>query len=232
MIRRLARSIREYKKASILTPIFVSMEVVMEVLIPLLMANLIDDGINAGNMNVILKIGAVLVVSTIVSLLFGALSGRYAAVASAGYARNLRHDMFYAVQGYSFSNIDKFSSASIVTRLTTDVTNVQNAYQMIIRIAVRCPVMLIFSLFMAFSINPRLSLIFLAVIPFLGLGLYLIASRAHPIFERVFRTYDKLNSVVQENLRGIRVVKSYVRGDHEKEKFGKVSETLHDNSSR
>lgn len=232
MIRRLARSIREYKKASILTPIFVSMEVVMEVLIPLLMANLIDDGINAGNMNVILKIGAVLVVSTIVSLLFGALSGRYAAVASAGYARNLRHDMFYAVQGYSFSNIDKFSSASIVTRLTTDVTNVQNAYQMIIRIAVRCPVMLIFSLFMAFSINPRLSLIFLAVIPFLGLGLYLIASRAHPIFERVFRTYDKLNSVVQENLRGIRVVKSYVRGDHEKEKFGKVSETIYRDFSK
>lgn len=232
MIRRLARSIREYKKASILTPIFVSMEVVMEVLIPLLMASLIDDGINAGNMNVILKIGAVLVVSTIVSLLFGALSGRYAAVASAGYARNLRHDMFYAVQGYSFSNIDKFSSASIVTRLTTDVTNVQNAYQMIIRIAVRCPVMLIFSLFMAFSINPRLSLIFLAVIPFLGLGLYLIASRAHPIFERVFRTYDKLNSVVQENLRGIRVVKSYVRGDHEKEKFGKVSETIYRDFSK
>ena len=204
----------------------------MEVVIPLLMVSLIDDGIEAGNMGVILKVGAALVLSTIISLIFGALSGRYAAVASAGYARNLRHDMFYAVQGYSFSNIDKFSSASLVTRLTTDVTNVQNAYQMIIRIAVRCPVMLVFSLVMAFTINPKLSLIFLCVIPFLGAGLYLIATRAHPIFERVFRTYDRLNSVVQENLRGIRVVKSYVRGEHEKEKFGKVSDTIYRDFSK
>lgn len=196
MIKRLAACVRQYKKDSILTPLYVTMEVVLEVIIPLLMARLIDFGIDGGSMSYIVKMGVALVVAAIISLIFGALSGRSAAIASAGFAKNLRHDMFYNVQGFSFSNIDKFSTASIVTRLTTDITNIQNAYQMIIRIAVRCPVMLIFSLIMAFSINHQLSLIFLACIPILGVGLYLIMSKAHPIFERVFKTYDKLNNVV------------------------------------
>lgn len=223
MIKKLAKSIRQYKRDSILAPIFVSLEVVMEVIIPLLMANLIDFGIEAGNMSYIMRIGLFLILSAVVSLIFGALSGKHAAIASAGYAKNLRHDMYYNVQNFSFSNIDKFSTASIVTRLTTDVTNLQNAYQMIIRVAVRCPIMLIFSLMMAFKIKPQLALIFLCAIPFLAVGLYLIMSRAHPIFERVFRTYDKLNNVVQENLHGIRVVKSFVREDYEEDKFKNIS---------
>lgn len=232
MIKRLAACVRQYKKDSILTPLYVTMEVVLEVIIPLLMARLIDFGIDGGSMSYIVKMGVALVVAAIISLIFGALSGRSAAIASAGFAKNLRHDMFYNVQGFSFSNIDKFSTASIVTRLTTDITNIQNAYQMIIRIAVRCPVMLIFSLIMAFSINHQLSLIFLACIPILGVGLYLIMSKAHPIFERVFKTYDKLNNVVQENLRGIRVVKSFVREDYEKEKFGTISEDIYSDFSK
>jgi len=232
MIRKLAGCVREYKRASILTPIFVTMEVVMEVIIPLLMARLIDLGIDQGNMDMIVRLGLALVLSTMVSLAFGALSGKYAAAASAGFAKNLRKDMYERVQDFSFSNIDRFSTSSIVTRLTTDVTNVQNAFQMIIRVAVRAPIMLVFSLGMAFSVNPSLSLIFLAAIPVLGLGLYLVASRAHPIFERVFKTYDRLNTVVQENLRGIRVVKSYVREDHERAKFGGVSESIYQDFSR
>ena len=232
MIKQLLKSVRQYKRDSILSPVFVTLEVVMEVVIPLLMAGLIDYGINPGRMDVIVIYGVILVISTIFSLIFGALSGKYAASASAGYATNLRHDMYYKVQDYSFSNIDKFSTASIVTRLTTDVTNIQNAYQMIIRIAVRGPIMLIFSLIMAFMINPSLSLIFLAAIPILGGGLLFIASKAHPIFERVFHTYDKLNNVVQENLRGIRVVKSFVREDYEKEKFGNVSEQIYQDFSK
>ena len=232
MIKRLAGCIRQYKKDSILTPLYVTMEVVLEVVIPLLMASLIDLGIDGGSMSYIIKIGIALVIAAIISLLFGALSGRSAAIASAGFAKNLRHDMFYNVQSFSFSNIDKFSTASIVTRLTTDITNIQNAYQMIIRIAVRCPVMLVFSLIMAFGINPELSLIFLCCIPVLGLGLYLIMSRAHPIFERVFKIYDKLNNVVQENLRGIRVVKSFVREEHEKEKFDNISKDIYNDFSK
>ena len=232
MIKRLAGCIRQYKKDSILTPLYVTMEVVLEVVIPLLMASLIDLGIDGGSMSYIIKIGIALVIAAIISLLFGALSGRSAAIASAGFAKNLRHDMFYNVQSFSFSNIDKFSTASIVTRLTTDITNIQNAYQMIIRIAVRCPLMLIFSLIMAFGINPELSLIFLCCIPVLGVGLYLIMSRAHPIFERVFKIYDKLNNVVQENLRGIRVVKSFVREEHEKEKFDTISKDIYNDFSK
>lgn len=223
MIKKLIKSVREYKRDSILAPTFVTLEVVMEVIIPYLMAELIDKGIDSGNMNFILKIGIALVISCVVSLTFGALAGRFAATASAGFAKNLRKDMFYNVQKFSFSNIDKFSTSSIVTRLTTDITNVQNAYQMIIRIAVRAPLMLIFSLVMAFGINHRLSLIFLAAIPILGVGLYIIMSHAHPIFERVFKIYDKLNNVVQENLYGMRVVKSFVREDYEEKKFKKVS---------
>lgn len=228
MIKTLAKSIREYKRDSILTPAFVSLEVVMEVIIPMLMALLIDNGINNSDMGYIKRVGALLVLSCVVSLIFGALSGKFAASASAGFAKNLRKDMYYNVQNFSFSNIDKFSTSSIVTRLTTDVTNLQNAYQMIIRVAVRCPLMLIFSLIMAFGINPTLSCIFLAAIPILGVGLYLIMTRAHPIFERVFKIYDKLNLVVQENLRGIRVVKSYVREDHEEKKFKDVSERIYE----
>jgi ATP-binding cassette subfamily B protein len=187
------------------------------------MAELIDYGIDAGNMSYIVKMGIALAISCVISLIFGALSGKFAASASAGFAKNLRKDMFYNVQNYSFSNIDKFSTSSIVTRLTTDVTNLQNAYQMIIRIAVRAPIMLIFSMIMAFSINHKLSLIFLVAVPVLGVGLGVIMMNAHPIFERVFKIYDKLNNVVQENLHGIRVVKSFVREDYEEKKFKNVS---------
>ena len=232
MIKRLSQCIREYKKASILAPVFVTGEVILEVVIPLLMANLIDNGVDAGDMNEILRMGLWLVAACIASLTCGALSGKYAAIASAGFAKNLRRDMFANVQEFSFSNIDKFSTASLVTRLTTDVSNVQMAFQMIIRIAVRGPMMLFFALFMALSLNWRLSLIFFAAIPFLGTGLYLVATRAHPIFERVFKTYDKLNNVVQENLHGIRVVKSFVREDHEIEKFGKVSKSIYNDFSK
>ena len=170
------------------------------------MARLIDYGIQAQNLGYIWKMGILLAVTAMISLMFGVLSGKFAARASAGFAKNLRKDMYYNVQNFSFSNIDKFSTASIVTRLTTDVTNVQNAYQMIIRMAVRAPIMLVFSMFMAFQVNSEMAVIFLAAAPILGIGLYLIMTHAHPVFEKVFKTYDKLNNVVQENLHGIRVV--------------------------
>ena len=227
MIKRLSKCIREYKKASILTPLFVSLEVVMEVIIPYYMGKMLDYGVNLGDMNYIIKVGIMLVVFCVMSLIFGALAGKYAAYASAGFSKNLRHDMFHNVQSFSFSNIDKFSVSSLVTRLTTDVTNMQNAYQMIIRIAVRSPLMIIFSLIMAIRISPRLSLIFLCVLPLLAVGLYFIVTHAHPIFERVFKTYDKLNNIVSENLHGIRVVKSFVREEHEKEKFNSVSDKIY-----
>lgn len=226
MVRKLLKSVREYKKHSILAPVFVIFEVIMEVVIPLLMANLIDFGIDDGNLEYIVKMGVVLVVFALISLIFGILSGRSAAIASAGFAKNLRKDMYYKVQNFSFSNIDKFSTASIVTRLTTDVTNVQNAYMMIIRVAVRAPIMLICALVLAFNVNASMALIFLCIVPILAVGLFFIMSKAHPIFERVFKTYDKLNNVVQENLYGIRVVKSFVREDHENEKFGKISKSI------
>lgn len=231
MIKKLLSSVRQYKKQSILAPIYVSLEVVMEVIIPLLMAKLIDNGLEKGDMSYVFTVGGILVVCTLISLLFGALSGSCAAEASAGFARNLRHDMFKKIQTFSFSNIDHFSTAGLVTRLTTDTTNLQNSYQMIIRIAVRSPIMLIFSLAMAFSINGKLAWVFLAATPILGLGLYLIMTKAHPTFKRVFKTYDKLNRVVQENLRGVRVVKAYVRGDYEKEKFETVSKSIYDDFS-
>ena len=226
MLKRLAASVREYKTPSILASFFVSLEVVMEVIIPYCMGKLLDNGVTPGNMAYILKIGAVLVGLCVLSLTFGVLAGRNAAFASSGFSRNLRHDMFHNVQRFSFSNIDRFSVASLVTRLTTDVTNLQNSYQMIIRITVRAPLMLVFSLVMAFRVNHRLSLIFLCVLPLLGLGLGLIIKNAHPIFTRVFQTYDKLNRVVSENLHGIRVVKAFVREEHEKEKFNTVSENI------
>ncbi|TLD01409.1 ABC transporter ATP-binding protein [Robinsoniella peoriensis] len=232
MIKKLMKSIREYKRDSILTPFFVSLEVVMEVIIPLLMAMLIDYGIDGKDLGYIWRMGIFLVVSAMISLIFGALSGKYAASASAGFAKNLRKDMYYNVQNFSFSNIDKFSTASIVTRLTTDITNVQNAYQMIIRMAVRSPIMLVFSMIMAFGINVQMAFIFLCAIPILGIGLWVIMTKAHPIFERVFRTYDKLNNVVQENLHGIRVVKSYVREEHENGKFKEISVSIYSDFSK
>lgn len=232
MVKKLAASIRQYKKASILAPLTVVVEVLMEILIPLIMAELIDKGIDKGNMEAVWLYGALLLVAAIISLIFGALAGKYAAIASSGFARNLRHDMYYKIQGYSFANIDKFSTSSIITRLTTDVTNIQNAYQMLLRMAVRCPVMLVFAMVVSFGIDAQLSLVFLCAIPFLGFGLWLIMSRVHPIFERVFKTYDKLNRIVQENLRGIRVVKSFTREDFEINKFEDVSQTIYRDFSK
>lgn len=231
MIRKLSRAIREYRRDTVLTPLTAAMEVVMEVIIPVLMAGLIDNGINAGDMGVIWKTGLLLVLCAIVSLAFGVLSGFFGARASTGFARNLRQDMYYAVQKYSFSNIDKFSTGSIVTRLTTDVTNIQNTFQMLIRIAVRAPSTLIFSMIMAFLVNARLALLFLAAIPVLGAGLAFISMKAHPAFTRMFKHYDRMNTVVQENLRGIRVVKAFVREDHETEKFVDASEKLRHDSA-
>ncbi len=233
MIRKLMRSIREYKIQSILSPVFVILESVMETLIPLLMAQLIDKGIDGdGDMNQILHYGAILLGCCVLSLLFGALAGHFASVASTGFAKNLRHDMFYRVQNFSFSNIDKFSPASIVTRMTTDVTNVQNAYQMMIRIALRSPALLIFAMTMAFKLSAKLALIYLAAIPVLGIGLLLIMTKVHPIFKRVFKIYDKLNNITQENLHGIRVVKSFVREDYEIKKFSNVSEEIYQDFSK
>lgn len=223
MIKQLAKCVREFKKDALLTPTFVTLEVVMEVIIPTVMALLIDRGIDAGNLGEIWKYGVLLVGCALLALVFGALSGTFAARASTGFARNLRHDMYHNVQDFAFSNIDKFSSASIVTRLTTDVTNVQNSFQMITRIAVRCPVMLVFALVMVSRISGRLALVFLAVLPVLGIGLGLLMRAVAPVFARVFKAYDSLNTVVQEDLRGIRVVKSYVREEHETEKFKGVS---------
>ena len=227
MVKRLARCLRQYKKNTILTPIFVTLEVLMEIVIPLFMARLIDYGVTAGDTAYTLKMGLLLLAFAAAALVFGAISGHHSAFAAAGFARNLRQDMYYNVQNFSFSNIDKFSTSSIITRLTTDVTNLQNAFMMIIRLASRSPLMLLFSLVAAFSIDAKLSLIFLAIIPVLGVGLYLIMSRVHPLFVRVFRTYDKLNNIVQENIRGIRVVKAFVREAYECKKFSGVSEKIY-----
>ncbi len=226
MIKKLMKSIGEYKKDTILTPVFVSLEVVLEVIIPLLMAKLIDEGIYDGEMSIVYKIGLELILCAIFSLLFGMLSGIFASKASSGFAKNLRKNLYYKVQDFSFSNIDKFSTSSLVTRLTTDVTNTQRAFQMIIRIAVRTPLMLIISLFFAISISAKLSLVFLIIVPILGIGLYLITTTVHPIMKRVFHTYDDLNNVVEENVSGIRVVKSFVIEDKETEKFEKVSNSI------
>ncbi|MBQ1546007.1 MAG: ABC transporter ATP-binding protein [Clostridia bacterium] len=228
MIRKLLKSVREYKTASFLAPTLVVGEVIVEVIVPILMANLIDFGIMESNMEYIYQTGALIVAMCLVSLAFGALAGKYAAKAAAGFAKNLRHDMYYSVQKFAFSNIDKFSTSSLVTRMTTDVSNVQNAYMMIVRTAFRSPAMIIFSMVMAFRINARVSLVFLAMVPVLAIGFLLIFSKAHPIFKTVFKTYDKLNNVVEENLHGIRVVKAFVREEHEIEKFDDISGTLYD----
>jgi ATP-binding cassette subfamily B protein len=227
MIKKLIKSVREYKKDSILTPIFVAGEVIMEVIIPLLMAKLIDDGIYAGSLSVTYKIGIELLIAAMISLFFGVVSGIVASKASSGFAKNLRKDLYYKVQKFSFSNIDKFSTSSIVTRLTTDVTNVQQSFQMIIRGAVRTPLMLVFSLIMAFNINTKISLLFLALIPIVGGILFYISRKAHPIFQTVFDKYDDLNNIVEENVAGIRVVKSYVLEEKEKEKFSKKSQEIY-----
>ncbi|MFR6188392.1 MAG: ABC transporter ATP-binding protein [Butyricicoccus sp.] len=227
MMKRLLKSVREFKKDALLTPFFVVLEVVMEVIIPLVMALLIDKGIDGQDMAAIWKYGIILVLCAMLALVFGAAAGTFAARASTGFARNLRHDMYYNVQNFSFSNIDKFSTGSIVTRLTTDVTNVQNAFQMCTRIAVRCPVMLVFALFMAMKINSRMALVFLAVLPILAIGMGILMKVVGPVFERAFKIYDRMNTVVQENVRGIRVVKTYVREDHETEKFEGVSGMLY-----
>ena len=232
MIKKLLKSLREYKKATIITPILVTLEVIMEVLIPFLMANLIDYGIHAGDLSVIVKLGIALLIAALVALAFGTLAGSTAATASAGFAKNLREDMFYNVTKFSFSNIDKFSNSSIITRLTTDVTNVQRAFQMMLRMATRSPGMLIFSLIAAFKINARLSGIFLIALPILGIGLYFIIKIAYPVFTEIFKIYDKLNSIVGENLRGIRVVKSFTREEFETKKFSDVSGQLFDGFSK
>ena len=228
MIRKLARSIREYKKESILSGIFILVEVVMEILIPLILAYLIDDGIKASNIDVVYKSSIQLVIIATISLISGVLASRFSAIASAGFAKNLRKDMYFKIQDYSFSNIDKFSSSSLVTRLTTDISYIQNAYMMIIRTALRSPFMLVCALVSVFSINKKISLIYLAIIPFLGISLFTIATKAHPKFKKVFETYDELNNDVQENVRGIRVVKAYVKEEEEKKKFGRISKLIYD----
>ena len=232
IVKTLSKCIREYKKESILTPVYMAGEVFMELAITYVLSLLIDRGITPGNMGEILRIGGLLILCALVSLAFGVMSGRSAAVASTGFAKNVRQDMYYNIQTFSFANIDKFSTASLITRLTTDVTRMQQAYMMLIRIAIRSPLMLIFSLIMSFRINARIATVFLCAVPVLGLGIYIMMSKAHPIYERVFKTYDELNRVVQENLRGIRVVKAFVREDHEREKFGKVSDTIYRDFSR
>lgn len=228
MIKTLSKSIREYKKTSILSILFIIIEVIMEVIIPYIMALLLDKGVTDGNMNYITKCGIALIIIAIISLTSGTIAGLLSSKASSGFGKNLRKDMYYKVQDYSFNNIDKFSTSSIITRLTTDVSNVQMAYQMIIRITIRAPLMLLFSLIMAFTINAKISLIFLALLPILAFFLFLIVNKAHPLFEAVFKTYDEMNNSVQENVRGIRVVKSFVKEEYEKEKFSKVSKLIYD----
>lgn len=227
MIKKLSEYIKEYKKDTILTPIFMILEVIMEMIIPLLMAAIIDNGLEGGSIKYVCLIGAAMLITAIFSLTFGALGGKYGASASCGFAKNLRRAMFHNIQDFSFENIDKYSTAGLVTRLTTDVTNVQNAFQMIIRMCVRAPISLICAMVMSFYINFKLSLIFVGAIIFLGLALYFIMTGAHPYFKEVFKKYDDLNASVQENLTGIRVVKAYVREDYEINKFKKASEKIY-----
>ena len=251
LVKTLGGSIREYKKASVLTPLFVMVEVILECLIPYIMTLLLGTiSYMSGEVQsadpfieklvvflshgaaepdlllVILQFGLVLIFTAFLSLLFGALSGKYCAIASSGFAKNLRKDIYSRIQGFSFANIDKFSTASLVTRLTTDVTNIEMSYMMIIRTAIRAPFMLIFSLIMAFTINAQMALIFLCTSPILAIGLYFIMTRAIPFFNRIFHKYDAMNESVEENIRGMRVVKSYVREDYEMEKFGKASSSV------
>ncbi len=226
MLKKLAAQIKEFKKDTIITPIFMVLEVLMEIIIPLLMAKIIDNGVSKGDINYVVKIGIIMIGIALLSLTFGILGGRFGARASTGFARNIRKSMYYNIQNFSFSNIDKYSTAGLVTRLTTDVTNVQNAFQMIIRIFVRAPFTLVLAMIMSFYINAKLSLIFVGAIIILGVSLYFIMIKVYPIFKRLFKKYDALNGSVQENLSAIRVVKAYVREDYEISKFKKESGAL------
>lgn len=227
MIKKIARYVGEYKKAAILSPVFIILEVIADIIIPYLMANMIDIGVGNGNMEYVYKSGLLMVGVSMMALLFGVLSGRYAARASSGFAGNLRKGIYYNIQEFSFANMDKYSTSGLITRLTTDVTNVQNAFQMIIRVAVRAPIMLVASMIMSFYISRQAALIFLGTIAFLGFALYSIIMHAHPNFVKVFEKYDTLNASVQENLTGIRFVKAYVREEHEVKKFKKASEVIY-----
>lgn len=227
MIKTLAAHIKEYKKASIATPFFMILEVIMETLIPFLMATLVDDGINKGNLNHVYRIGALMLVFAVIGLFAGLMGGKYGAKASAGFAKNLRADMYKNIQTFAFSNIDKFSTAGLVTRLTTDVTNVQNAYQMLLRMCMRAPVTIICAMAMSFYYNTKIALIYLIVVILLGGVLAIIISRAGRYFKAAFPKYDELNASVQENVSAIRVVKAYVREDHEKKKFKKASHNIY-----
>ena len=227
MIKPLARCIREYKWPAVLAPICMIGEVYMETKIPLVLAKVVDEGVSVGNMGAVVSNGGLLVLYALISLMFGIASAVLASYAATGFARNLRHDMYYKVQDFDFANIDKFSTASIVTRLTSDVANIQMTFQMMIRMAIRCPMMLILATANAFSVSPRLCIIYCVVLPLLGLGLFILIRIVFPIFDRVFKTYDKLNNVVQENVHGIRVVKSFVREDRETDKFSAVSESIY-----
>ena len=227
MIKQLARCIREYKWASILSPVCMVGEVYMETRIPLVLSKIVDFGVEMQNMGAVWQYGLQLVLCALCSLGFGIASAFFASYAATGFARNLRHDMYYKVQTFDFSNIDKFSTSSIVTRLTSDVANIQMAFQMMIRMAIRCPMMLILATMNAYSISPRLCVIYCVVLPLLAVGLFILIKLVFPIFDRVFKTYDKLNNVVQENLHGIRVVKSFVREEKENEKFSSVSEEIY-----
>ena len=226
MLKTLAKSIRQYKRESILSPVLVTLEVLLECMIPLYMSTMLKDITDEPTMRNILIYGAILLVMAAFSLLFGILAGKYAATASAGFARNLRHDIYYKIQDFSFANIDKFSTSSLVTRMTTDVTNIQMAYMMIVRVAFRSPVMMIVSLAMTYSINWQMGVIFTILVPILGVGLFIIFKKVDPIFNKVFKKYDALNESVQENIKGIRVVKSYVREDYEIDKFDKAAENV------
>lgn len=225
MIKTLLKSVRQYKKVSMETPVYVAAEVVLECLLPLIMANLLDE-MTGESMGPVLKYGVALILMAMLSLVFGTLSGKAAATASCGLAKNLRQDMYFKIQDFAFADIDRFSTSSLVTRMTTDVTNVQNAYQMIIRIAVRTPLMMIFSVAMSMTISVRMAVIFLVLIPILGVALFGISAYVYPIFQKIFKKYDALNSSVQENVAGIRVVKSFVREDYENQKFEKASEDV------
>ena len=219
MLKTLLAQIKEYKKDTILTPVLVVVEVILEVVIPLLMAMIIDKGIEVRDMNMVVKLGIITLLASFISLAAGGLAGKYAAKASTGFAKNLRKAMYYNIQDFSFANIDKYSTAGLVTRMMTDVTNVQNAFQMLIRACIRAPLMMVSAMIMAFTINAQIAMVFLVAIIFLGVLLVFFMTRAHPYFKRVFNTYDDLNASVQENVNGIRVVKAYVREEHEDEKF-------------
>lgn len=226
MIKELSKSIREYKKPSALAPVFVSLEVIMECIIPFVIARLVNE-IKAGcELKTIAIYGGILILMAGCALLAGAIAGSVCATGSCGFAKNLRKDMFYKIQTYSFTNIDKFSTSSLVTRLTTDVTNVQMAYMMLIRVAIRCPLMLIFSFTMAFIMGGKMAWIFVILVPILAVGLFLIIRMVMPLFKQVFKKYDKLNNSIQENIKGMRVVKSYVREEYEKEKFEKAADNI------